>query len=134
MICQWLRKDEHGFTLVELMMVIVILGVLAGVAVPLTAGLRRNAAKAKLDAYADSWAQAIMIGAIADGKVPDASDEVTELLEISDTELKHGADACKNAENYCLQYTKTDDAKFVISTWDKGADSAFKEKDYKISF
>lgn len=125
MFLQWLRKDERGFTLVELMMVIVILGVLAGVAVPITSTLRRNAAKAKLAAYADSWAQAIMMLAVAEGALPAGTDatEVKGLLSISDTDLQVDNKAC-DATKYCLTYKKDKDDQFTIKTWNKGADAA----------
>lgn len=58
---KWLRNDEKGFTLVELMMVIVILGVLAGVAVPMVGNMRKNAVAAKLGSYADSIGTAVVM-------------------------------------------------------------------------
>jgi type IV pilus assembly protein PilA len=48
------RNNDKGFTLVELMMVIVILGVLAGVAIPMVGGMRENALKNKIGSYLDA--------------------------------------------------------------------------------
>lgn len=136
MVLQWLRRDEHGFTLVELMMVIVILGVLAGVAVPITSTLRRNAAKAKLAAYADSWAQAILMQAVTEGALPAGTDatEVGDLLSISDTDLQVDNKTCDSTK-YCLTYKRDTDSQFTIKTWNKGdnkADSiALETKEYE---
>jgi prepilin-type N-terminal cleavage/methylation domain-containing protein len=59
------RNNDKGFTLVELMMVIVILGVLAGVAVPMVGNMRKNALRAKLGSYADSLGTAILMESMA---------------------------------------------------------------------
>jgi len=48
------RNNDKGFTLVELMMVIVILGVLAGVAIPMVGRLRKDALLAKYESYAST--------------------------------------------------------------------------------
>jgi prepilin-type N-terminal cleavage/methylation domain-containing protein len=61
---KWLAKDEQGFTLVELMMVIVILAILTGVAVPMVSRMQKNAWKAKLTSLADSLGSAIVVDAM----------------------------------------------------------------------
>ncbi len=46
-----MRKSRHGFTLIELVVVIAILGILVAVAVPKYIDLTRKAAKAADDGY-----------------------------------------------------------------------------------
>jgi len=82
------RNNDKGFTLVELMMVIVILGVLAGVAIPMVGRMRKNAATAKLNSYADSFGTAILVEMLAVG-TNDLSDvdDPEELVSVSDAEF-----------------------------------------------
>lgn len=66
MLSKWLAKDDQGFTLVELMMVIVILAILTGVAVPMVGKMQKNAWTAKLTSLADSLGSAIVLDAMMD--------------------------------------------------------------------
>jgi general secretion pathway protein G len=70
---RYLKKqlwNVNGFTLVELMVVIAILGVLAAIAVPKVAGSISSAKTAKLQADLHTIATAIALYEADNGKLP----------------------------------------------------------------
>jgi prepilin-type N-terminal cleavage/methylation domain-containing protein len=88
------RNNDKGFTLVELMMVIVILGVLAGVALPMVGRMKKNAATAKLNSYADSFGTAILVEMLAVGtdNLGDV-DKPEELVSVLEAEFSVAVEA-----------------------------------------
>lgn len=84
-------QNQRGFTLVELMIVIVIVGILAAVAVPIYQGNVKKAKMSECDATLGTIRTALRVYYAEHGKYPTANDEpVTNLsssLDLSASDL-----------------------------------------------
>ncbi|TET32894.1 MAG: type II secretion system protein GspG [Planctomycetota bacterium] len=72
------RKDRRGFTLVELMVVIVIIGILAGVVVMNYTGHDYEARKTRVKADFKIIADAIMLYKLHTGRYPEKMEDLIE--------------------------------------------------------
>merc|ERR1711871_303198 len=78
---------EKGFTLVELMIVIVIVGILSGVALPNFIGQRDKAKLAAWNAQADNIVKACEVANIDEAPKLNEDTEVARLVTNADTEV-----------------------------------------------
>jgi prepilin-type N-terminal cleavage/methylation domain-containing protein len=85
MLSFWHRKmrNQRGFTLIELMIVVAIIGILTAIAFPLYANIQARARVAKAQADARTLASAVVVYSAHTGSLPAALDDLTSATVVN---------------------------------------------------
>ncbi len=124
-ICKMLKSNNKGFTLVELMVVLLIIGVLVAIAIPIFNNAQKDAANRAHAANMRTLLGAAQQALAVEG-VPD--DEVTW-----DSKTSTGTNATHKASDYITEWPDvpkkaTDNPEFAKTP---GKDKLDKDKNYK---
>jgi general secretion pathway protein G len=79
------KIDDRGFTLIELMVVIVILGILAGLVVPRIMGRPEEARQLKAKVQIESFVTALKLYKLDNGAYPGTEQGLQALVEVPET-------------------------------------------------
>ncbi|MFW5998201.1 MAG: type II secretion system protein [Halanaerobiaceae bacterium] len=124
-------KDKKGFTLVELMIVIGIMGILAGIIMPKLNGVNEKAENAAIAGLASSLRTSMEIfynehsaypeynKDINSESVWDDLDKILDLMKLGDKELYnvksiHYQDNSQDTETYLIKFISSDDSEYYL--------------------
>ena len=106
LISKKMSKKRKGFTLIELIVVIAILGILAAIAIPRFTGVRETAAIGAAEADARTVLSAVGIYYAEKGEYPAKNADISALSDYLDDNLSGTVAFTDNAGNFT--YTTTD--------------------------
>lgn len=77
------KKNEEGFTIAELLIVIVVLGILAAIAIPNFTGLQKRARRAELESNGRAIVLALEMYKIEKGEYPTVQEQENNIDELT---------------------------------------------------
>ena len=128
------KKNEEGFTIAELLIVIVVLGILAAIAIPSFTGLQKRARRAELESNGRAIVLALEMYKIDKGEYPPTGEQIKD-LQIKDL-TGHLKDYLTNVEQIVEQILQTVDSGTYEKDTPKGGYTLTlgHEDDTKVTF
>jgi len=113
-----MQSNQRGFTLIELMIVVAIIGILTAIAFPLYANIQARARVAKAQADARTLASAVVVYSAHTGALPAALTDLTSAVIFNNVSAGPFISPVPSVPQYWTGYTFTNnnDGTFQITS------------------
>ena len=112
-VMQWAQRKQTGFTIVELLIVIVVIAILAAITIVAYNGIRQSATKSALASALSQTSRQIMAYAAKNADQYPSSLAAASVSSSGDVAYTYEADNTRTPRRYCLTATQNGTSYFV---------------------